>query len=96
MADQLAGGWTGWNFSVDVEAKSVFDQALQNWVGVKYEPIAVATQVVAGTNYCFLSKGQIVYPGTTMDLLVKIYIFKPLPSTPLVTPFITEIERVTP
>jgi hypothetical protein len=96
MADAIAGGWTGWNFNIDPEAKKVFDEALEHFVGVHYTLIAVATQVVAGLNYSFLSKGKVVHPNSAEDLAVKIHIFKPLPSDTSTKPYITEIVRVVP
>jgi hypothetical protein len=96
MADAIAGGWTGWKFDIDPEAKKVFDEALKHLVGVHYTPIAVATQVVAGLNYSFLSKGKVVHPEAADNLVVKIHIFKPLPTAHSAEPYITEIVRVVP
>lgn len=37
---------------------SDFEAALKKHVGVKYAPLLVATQVVSGTNYCFICKAS--------------------------------------
>ena len=96
MAEMIAGGWTEFDFDISDEAKQVFDQAFEGFSGVVYTPLAVATQVVQGVNYCFLCKGEIVYPGMP-QFAAKVYIFEPLKSdTPDGKPHITEIERVRP
>jgi hypothetical protein len=87
----MPGGWTGWSFAITPEAKKVFEDALKGFVGVGYTPLAFATQVVAGTNYCFLCQGKVVYPGAS-DIAVKLYIFKPLKGDP----HISHIERILP
>lgn len=92
MSDTLAGGWTGFNFELTAEAKKVFAEAV-NLVGVKYTPLAFATQVVAGTNYCYLSQAQTVVPNAPVRV-VKLYIYQPLPGQG--QPHITQIVDVTP
>lgn len=54
----VAGGWTVTNTSeITEEELEVFDQAVQDIDDVVYEPVALlATQVVAGMNYCFLAR----------------------------------------
>ena len=87
----MAGGWSGFSFKITPEAQKVFDQALKGFVGVKYTPLAFATQVVAGLNYCFLCKAQVVAPGTSeYAALVNIY------APPGGDPHITGIRRITP
>ena len=58
----LLGGWT-----VAEEQEpglEAFDQAAQKLLGVSYTPIYVlSSQVVSGTNYCVLSKAEVVAPG---------------------------------
>lgn len=87
----LAGGWTTFSFTLTDKAKKVFVQALQGFVGVGYTPLAFATQVVAGANWCFLAKGAVVYPGGP-ELAALIYIYEPLEGTP----HITEITQIKP
>ena len=61
----LAGGWLATeDITIPEEAQEAFDKALEGFTGVAYEPVGLlATQVVAGINYCFLCRGTIVYPG---------------------------------
>jgi hypothetical protein len=58
----LIGGWTPYSCDISPKAKKVFDTALKGLVGVKYTPVAVATQVVSGKNYCFFCNAKVVYP----------------------------------
>lgn len=70
----------GWNAADDqkitTELKTVFDKALEDLIGVKYEPVAyLASQVVSGTNHCFLCKATVVRPGVTPKYTL-IYIYE--------------------
>lgn len=50
----LAGGWTI-HKTVDKDIKTVLQKAVATRKEkIKYEPVAVASQVVAGMNYCYL------------------------------------------
>lgn len=62
--DVLAGGWAAAEDpAMTDELRAIFDKALDGLVGVDYEPIAcLGTQIVAGRNYCFLTKATVVYP----------------------------------
>ena len=76
MAEPLAGGWqVAEETKITEEQKAVFDQALEGLLGVNYEPVAyLASQVVAGTNHCFLCKATVVYPDAVPGYkLVFIY-----------------------
>lgn len=75
-AETLAGGWsTAENTEITEENRAVFEKAMEGLVGVNYEPIAyLGSQVVAGTNHCFLCKATVVYPDAVPTLsLVYIY-----------------------
>lgn len=87
----VVGGWTGFHFTLTDKAKKVFAQAFKGFVGVDYTPLAFATQMVAGTNWCFLAKGVVVYPGGP-ELAALVYIFDPLEGAP----HITEIKQIKP
>jgi hypothetical protein len=93
MADtgQMVGAWSSFSFTITPEAKKVFDQAFKGFVGVKYTPLAFATQVVAGLNYCFLCQGQVVSPGNP-EFAALVYIYAP----PGGDPHITGITRISP
>ncbi len=65
-AEEIDGGWeipvTEAN-ALTEEAQSAFDKATEQLMGVNYTPVALlATQVVAGTNYCILCQATAVVP----------------------------------
>ncbi|GHU36854.1 hypothetical protein FACS1894105_07950 [Clostridia bacterium] len=70
----------------------IFNSAAEKLTGVKYEPLKVATQVVAGTNYRFYCKAIYVTPGAE-ERYVYVTIFKPLIHTgePAVITDITDV-----
>lgn len=62
------GGWmvTEGRLRLDKHAKAVFAKATDGLLGCDYEPVALlGTQVVAGTNYCFLARLTPVVPDAT-------------------------------
>ena len=75
-ADAMAGGW---NFPEDhtmtEDAQKAFEKAMEGFAGVGYTPVALlATQVVAGTNYCLLVRGTTVTAApTSFYALMYIY-----------------------
>lgn len=72
----IAGGWqTAEGKTITEAQKQIFDKAMEKLVGVKYEPVAyLASQVVSGTNHCFLAKATVVRPGATPSYkLVYVY-----------------------
>lgn len=79
--DAYCGGWNV-HETVSEENKKVLATALSGLVGVTYNPIAVATQIVNGENYLFIAKST----STTLPPkigLAKIYISAtPAGSTP--------------
>jgi hypothetical protein len=91
MSEMIPGGWSGFNFTITPEAREIFDAALKGFVGVQYTPLACATQVVAGINYCYLCQGVVVYPNAP-EIAAKLYVYKP----PQGNPHITRIDPVTP
>ena len=70
------GGWTPFA-KVSADAQKVFDEALKGLVGAGYTPLAVASQVVNGTNYIFAANGKIVYPDSR-EYSTLVRVFKPL------------------
>lgn len=86
---EIVGGWTGFNFHISPEALKVFETALHGFVGVHFKPLAAATQVVAGTNYCFLCEAAPVYPRAT-HYAAKVYIYQPLEGHPHITQIIKD------
>ena len=68
LALTLGGALGGWKHSaepaVTEDMQAIFDKGLDGLVGVSYTPVAyLGSQVVAGTNYCFLAQATVVYPG---------------------------------
>ncbi|MBR3640469.1 MAG: hypothetical protein IKN53_00385 [Oscillibacter sp.] len=61
----VVGGWTpAAEFALTDEKLAVFDKALEGLVGVNYVPVAyLGSQVVAGTNHCFLAQATAVVPN---------------------------------
>jgi hypothetical protein len=91
MSNNMPGGWSNFNFSLTPEALNVFGAAMEGFVGVSYKPLAFATQIVAGTNYCYLCQGKAVYPDAP-DIAAKVYVFQPLQGKA----HITQIIQITP
>ena len=72
--NSTVGGWTIYSTTISSAAKKAFDDALKGLVGVGYEPLAVASQLVSGTNYRFFCNAKVVYPGApNQAALVQIY-----------------------
>ena len=72
----MAGGWTpAESPEITEERQAVFDKAMEGLLGVSYKPVAyLGSQLVAGTNHCFLCQATVVYPDTQPDyVLVFIY-----------------------
>ena len=77
--EQLSGGWSATtDVTITEEAQSAFDNAMNTLVGVDYEPIdLLATQVVAGTNYCFLCRSTVVVPDA-IPSYAFVYVYEDL------------------
>ena len=65
-AEEIDGGWeipvTEAN-ALTEEAQAAFDKATEKLMGANYTPVALlATQIVAGTNYCILCQVTTVVP----------------------------------
>lgn len=74
----LLGGWTTAEVGrtdLAEDEKEVWDKAMQELLGVDYEPVTVlATQVVSGTNYAFLARATTVTAEPESKfVIVKIY-----------------------
>lgn len=75
---------------VSAEEKALFEKAMRALIGVRYEPLIVATQVAAGTNYRYICNASI--PGRDDEYVAAVTIFKPLPGQGEPAP--THIERI--
>ena len=74
----LEGNWVfteGNVTEIPQEAMDAFNDATAELVGCVYEPVALlATQVVAGMNYCILCRATIVVPeAETVYVLAYVY-----------------------
>jgi hypothetical protein len=76
------GGWSPYH-PLTAQDKAVFDEAMNGFVGVKYTPNTVSTQVVAGTNYRFKCTASMPPSEVVWEAIVEI--FQPLNGKPYVT-----------
>lgn len=79
----LYGGWSAWG-PLTPEGLEVFEQATQGLLGVKYTPLEMSTQVVAGMNYRFICEAKVVAPKAE-PYKTMIEIFRPLKGEPIIT-----------
>ena len=79
IAAPLVGGWTiTEDSSITPEAQAVFVKAMEELDGADYEPIdLLATQLVSGTNYCFLCRIAPVVPDPVHEYAF-VYIYENL------------------
>ena len=79
--EPILGGWSAYTDSsteIPAEALDALNAALEELVGCVYKPIALlATQVVAGTNYCFLCETTVVVPDAQPSYAL-VYVFNGL------------------
>ena len=74
--EPLMGGWSAASDpTVTDERNELFFKALGKLVGVDYKPVAyLGSQVVAGTNHCFLCLSRVVIPDAIPNYkLIFIY-----------------------
>ena len=86
VAEPMVGGWSvAENNAVTEEQKAVFDKAIEKLMGVSYEPVAyLGSQLVAGTNHCFLCKATVIYPDAVPSYKL-VYIYQDLQGDATVT-----------
>lgn len=78
-ATEVVGGYTVSDEAAATtltdDERAAFDAAIDGLVGVTYTPVStLATQVVAGTNYAFLCKGEVAdAQGTTGWYVLVVY-----------------------
>ncbi|WP_136668871.1 hypothetical protein [Flavobacterium sp. H122] len=78
----IVGGWSPYH-PLTAQDKAVFDEAMKGFVGVKYTPNTVSTQVVAGTNYRYKCTASMPPALVVWEAIVEI--FQPLNGAPYVT-----------
>ena len=80
-AENRLGGWEPYdNAGIELSegAAAAFEAAARKLLGVDYTPVAeLATQLVAGTNYCLLCKAAPVVPDARFDYTL-VYIYRDL------------------
>ena len=79
-----AGGWSTYSCNISEEAKKAFAQAMKDFVGVAYTPVAVAQQLVAGMNYRFFCNATpaVEYP---FPFAAIVTVFQPLEGKAVLT-----------
>ena len=87
-AEMLSGGWqmvAQEEGKLPEDAKAAFDKAQAGLVGASYKPLALlATQVVAGTNYCILCEISPVVPDPVPHFAL-VYIYADLEGNATIT-----------
>lgn len=84
------GGWSDFR-ELNAEDQELFNKVMGRIMGVGYKPLQVATQLVAGMNYCFQCEAKSV-TNPPQRYNVQITIFAPLPGRG--EPYVTNIVRV--
>jgi len=79
----LVGGWTTYRAELSEEETKVFNEAFKGFVGVQYNPVAVASQVVAGVNYRYFCNARAVIPDPQNQAAI-VSIYKPLNDTAVI------------
>ncbi|AXG75220.1 hypothetical protein DVK85_04160 [Flavobacterium arcticum] len=78
----VVGGWSAYH-KLTPEDQKVFNEAMKGFVGVKYTPQSVSTQVVAGMNYRFKCIASM--PPSEVEWEAIVEIFRPLNGAPYIT-----------
>lgn len=76
VAEMMMGGWrVAEDNTLTDQRREVLDKALSGLLGVSYEPVAyLGSQVVAGSNHCYLCRATVVAPDAQPTLkLVYVY-----------------------
>lgn len=68
----VVGGWTKYHALTPADQK-VFNEAMEGFVGVKYTPEEVSTQVVNGTNYRYKCTASMPPADVVWEAIVEIY-----------------------
>ena len=78
----MVGGWApAEDYTVTEERQLLFDTATEGLLGVNYVPVAyLGSQVVAGTNHCFLCQATVVAPDAQPQWKL-VYLYEALDGT---------------
>jgi len=83
MSTTATGAWTPFRTEISKEDIELFKKVTDPLFGVKYSPVAVASQVVNGTNYRFFCNAKAVYPTAVNDAAM-VFVFKPSEGDPYI------------
>lgn len=84
MSNAIGGGWSTYSCDISEEATKAFYEAFKGYKGKSFQPVAVATQVVAGINYSFFCNTQSIGDSAfNQGAIVNIY--QPLNGDPHIT-----------
>lgn len=80
----IFGGWSTYNCKIDEAAQIAFKEAMKDFVGVSYSPVAVAQQLVAGMNYKFFCNATpvVLHP---FHYAAVVSVYKPLDKPAILT-----------
>ncbi|QZT38441.1 hypothetical protein K5X82_05975 [Halosquirtibacter xylanolyticus] len=78
------GGFTPYSKDIPMDALDAFHEAMEGFVGVGYEPLCYASQVVQGTNYCFFCNATLVVADPVV-YPAFVEVFKPLEGKACIT-----------
>lgn len=92
MDSNLVGGYSKYR-AVTAEDLEIFIEAIKDYKGVTFQPMLVATQIVAGINYRFVCNAEAVVLNP-ISYLAQVTIFKPLPSAKFTDPVVTNIKKL--
>lgn len=79
--ETIPGGWTPYH-PLTQRDEQVFEEAMKDFVGVRYSPQSVSTQVVAGENFKFRCQASMPPSEVIWEAIVEI--FQPLNGNPYV------------
>ena len=77
FAEPSVGAWcVAEDMAVTEERSALLNQALEELLGVTYEPVSyLGSQVVAGVRHCYLCRATVVYPDAE-PYLVLVYVLE--------------------
>lgn len=82
-ANNMPGGWTSYHKPSAEEIK-IFEEAFEGFVGVKFTPFLVKSQIVNGVNYSYITNAAGVYPGA-IPYKAVVSIYKPINGKAVIT-----------
>ena len=77
VQETALGAYSTYSCKISPQAQAAFQEATKGLVGVRYSPVAVSEQLVAGTNYKFFCNSQSVTEHPLQGAAI-LSIFQPL------------------